>query len=312
MQTRSQTYKRGLSLVLAIVMLITLFPVAAFAVYDGDVSIGEDVPEDIVSPEVAEPDAEAADETARYPEATYPETEDISPTAAIVVPVTVWNTIDDTLTSANAGDEISFYLQNDIIVQTVTTVPAGVTVNLFSEAGNTFAIYNNTPTRHFSVAGTLHLHNVRLTRDLAVTGITTIEGIDFAATGGGGVTVSGTLTMHAGSVISNSVAGQGGGVWIGASGTLNIDGGIIENNRVGGGVGTWGGGVETTSGSTINMTDGYIRNNYGGANSHSGGVSLHGNGTVFNMSGGSMEGNFVNHTGSSSAGAGAMRVAFGA
>ena len=128
------------------------------------------------------------------------------------------------------------------------------------------------------------------------------------ATNGGGVYVeSGTFNMSGGT-ISGNTATAGGGVYVEGEGSVfNMNGGSISSNSVSGtgeGSAGGGGGVNVCGGGTFNMNGGVISNNKTTVNGSDGaGVSVHGDGTVFNMFGGSITNNQTN-SGNSSAGGG--------
>ena len=105
---------------------------------------------------------------------------------------------------------------------------------------------------------------------------------------GGGVYINGgTMTMTGGAAIKgNSTGGYGGGIFIGSGGTFTLSGGEISGNTANYG----GGGITINSGSSMTMSGGAITGNsasyFGG-----GGVYVNGNAGSFTISGGTISGN---------------------
>ena len=172
--------------------------------------------------------------------------------------VTSWDDLALVISLAQSGDVLDIYIMNDFDANgPAITIPAGVTVNLrsYTSSPNTYSITQNiegvlysgilhntganSPIplgganyRHFDIAGgTLHLHDVILTRDSNLTGI------------GGGihvrsvlcmqtwVTFIGRLEMYDGAVIEHGTAIRGGGVSLEATSMFIMHGGTIRYNH---------------------------------------------------------------------------------
>ena len=107
---------------------------------------------------------------------------------------------------------------------------------------------------------------------------------------GGGVCISGTLTMNTGTTISDNAAtsatGAGGGIYIENGGKFYLNGGTISNNEAS----AAGGGVFVLSGGTFEMTSGKISGCTAPISSNGEGGGICSNGTL-SISGGSIEEN---------------------
>lgn len=112
---------------------------------------------------------------------------------------------------------------------------------------------------------------------------------------GGGVCISGTLTMNTGTAISDNAAtsatGAGGGIYIENGGKFYLNGGTISNNEAP----AAGGGVFVLSGGTFEMTGGSISSCKTTATNGVGG-GLYASGNV-KITGGSISGNSASDTG---------------
>jgi len=112
---------------------------------------------------------------------------------------------------------------------------------------------------------------------------------------GGGVCISGTLTMNTGTTISDNAAtsatGAGGGIYIENGGKFYLNGGTISNNEAP----AAGGGVFVLSGGTFEMTGGSISSCKTTATNGVGG-GLYASGNV-KITGGSISANLASDTG---------------
>lgn len=112
---------------------------------------------------------------------------------------------------------------------------------------------------------------------------------------GGGVCISGTLTMNTGTTISDNAAtsatGAGGGIYIENGGKFYLNGGTISNNEAP----AAGGGVFVLSGGTFEMTGGSISNCKTTATNGVGG-GLYASGSI-KITGGTISANLASDTG---------------
>lgn len=112
---------------------------------------------------------------------------------------------------------------------------------------------------------------------------------------GGGVCISGTLTMNTGTTISDNAAtsatGAGGGIYIENGGKFYLNGGTISNNEAP----AAGGGVFVLSGGTFEMTGGSISSCKTTASNGVGG-GLYASGNI-KITGGSISANLASDTG---------------
>ena len=216
------------------------------------------------------------------------------------------------ITNASTTTQYTINLTADFeITGGMISIPAGRDIIL---TGNR-TLTRTTGGRHFTVNGTLRLHNVTLngTGDISFAhgGVSvnstgrlymetgsTIHG-NRAGFGGGGVGVSdgGRFTMNGGTISGNT--GQGGGVFIsnGDDGLVIMNGGIITGNGSTDGINIgWGGGARVQGG-TFRMYGGQITGNTSGSG---GGVS---NSGLFILDGGQITGN------TAAAGGGVSKIA---
>jgi len=270
-QLRGKNLKRVLCLLLAFVMVLTLFPAAALGVAEE----GADV---AATPVAAEEGPIGIEPLSVHRPAGVP---DVAPAAYHVV------TTEAQLRTAlgAAQNPRVIRLDNDITLATAAALPltgSGHVVHIYSNSPESFSINRGTSTsRHFSLAfgdnaagtRTFHIWNVALTRNPGMT------------TDGGGIFLNAArvhIHMHAGSEISNNrAAGRGGGINIDA-GTVTLNAGaLIDNNQsnhasASGSSSGGGGGVSINSGSpasTLNVNGATISNNIA-LRGHGGGIQV--------------------------------------
>ncbi|MCL2588413.1 MAG: InlB B-repeat-containing protein [Oscillospiraceae bacterium] len=270
-------YKKGLSLVLAILMLISLLPLAALA-------------------------AEGQHDTAYIPVEAL-NTATASTEAEL-------RTAIDTATAP-----ITITITSDFYLASMVVIPAGANVTLTSTAPQTLMVTGNF--RHFAVQGILNLQDditmtrsaARIAADAPGGGVMVYFGT-FNIYGGsiynnyfGGIAIwspergQGTITTYGGS-------GVGGGGVLVYQGRLNMHGGTIANNTTafsGGGVHVAGENRQVGSiavQSVFIMRDGVIRDNYSSnihARGNGGGVRI--SGGILRMHGGIIENNTAGSNG---------------
>ncbi|MCD7922027.1 MAG: hypothetical protein LUG27_06275, partial [Clostridiales bacterium] len=201
--------------------------------------------------------------------------------------------------------EGSYYLAEDITLETDITVASGTTVSIDL---NGHTLTGTGTSSVIRVNGTLTLDDSSESGSGTVTGGSTrngggvyvagtfnldggcISGNKASYYGGGGVYLySGTFNMSGGSITDNT-APSGGGVYItfGTSATFNMSGGSITGNTAS----YYGGGVDVRYSGSFNMSGGTIMGNTAG--SYGGGVYLNGGSTDYctmNMTGGTITGN---------------------
>ena len=201
------------------------------------------------------------------------------------------------------GEPATIVVQNDFpIAGDAIVIPAGLDISITSVPGQSFTLLQTaTGQRHFTVEGTLRLHNITLSGDQQ--NINTVHG-------GVNVRSTGRLYMESGSTIANNrnygmyeINGgwrtnpysDGGGVWVG--GTFIMNDGLISNNvheddgfNFAGGGG--GGGVLVSLYSTFIMNGGEISGNksIANGNGNGGGIFVSSGGT-FTMNDGKISGN---------------------
>ena len=286
--------KRGLSLLLVLVMLLSFVPMQAFAY--------EEIPQEpTVAPESEMPAEEEPpvypppieDEQDEVPPADVPMEPSVTPEPfgeiGIVPFATVfagdWQELRDAVNNSG-GAATTIVLENDILltgagvatadgVWDAIVIPAGYDITLtggymvqrmVASGTAAAAIVNN---RHFLVDGTLTLQDVELNGSYpAVTGTT----IGAGNHGGIEVRAGGSLYMEDGSAIRNNRNAQGtqGGAvtLVGAGANFTMDGGEISGNSAlnistAGALNGTVGGVFVGNLTTFTMNGGVIRNNYG-------------------------------------------------
>ena len=309
-ELRRTNLKRVLCLLMAIAMLFTMLPAAAFALDDEQTAatapneVIEDAPEDVeeaTPPQEETPQAEAT-----------PADVEISPFNLIPAGVNLPSgiTIHNVTHGGTGAGGLRNYLgsgtrairlMNSVEVTGTTIMNVSGTLHIFSNTDTTEEAFTinraGGDTRIFGVTGgNVHLHNVTVTTP------------SNATTGGGVSITGGHLHLHEGSTISNGRHAEGGGIHI-SSGQMTMNGGTIANNvSTRNTSGSGGGGVLIGIGATFTMRGGTIRDNQafntgGGVQvSHTGGSGA----STFNMSGGLITNNTAmrNHGTANAAGAG--------
>jgi hypothetical protein len=180
------------------------------------------------------------------------------------------------------------YIGSDIIAEDAIVIPAGHHITLTSNADARVLMQTNHGQRHFIVHGSLTLDE----------GIILSGGTTNNTNNSGGVDVyaDAWFIMNEGSMIENNRRTiPGGAVSLMGNDTeqalFGMVGGVIRNNRA-----SYGGGVNVGENSYMIMVDGLIQNNANTSttttiNTGGGGVRLHTESSLFDMHGGTIEGN---------------------
>lgn len=178
----------------------------------------------------------------------------------------------------NAADGVETVLEisNDLTFLAPITIPETKKITIQSVSGEKY-ILTCAAGRHFNIEGSLTLNSI------------TLNGSDT----GGGVFVSGKFIMNDNAIIEDSVASNGGGVYVHNSGNFIMNGGDIYGNRVSGqgaGAGVYVNGAFTMSGGEIQFNEVYLTGSFGG------GVHISTEGS-FIMSGGEIHENHASYGG---------------
>jgi len=230
--------------------------------------------------------------------------------------VSSWSQLETAIATAGSGISVTIELSQNISApagSSAIEITGGSNIALTSGAGGPFTFSQEiSGQRHFIInSGILTLSNVILSGSLAGVGS---GGVQFSV-----APLAQQLNMQAGSVITNSRATQGGGVFmVGTSAVFIMDGGTLLSNAAtenGGGVSVTGGSgftmisgdiVENVAalsaggvhvvGSRFDLQDGTIYNNQANGG-NGGGVFTTGPTTVTSMSGGMIQGNTASMNG---------------
>jgi len=191
-------------------------------------------------------------------------------------------TLRNAIVNTVAGESIEIDVTDNITLTGVITIPANVSVNIYSSTGATLTAAARN--RHFvvSAGAALSLSDITLDGNYNNFGNALYNPNNFPH---GGVDNSGILTLKKGAVITNCYgATYGGGVYNVqyGSGILNVDGGEITGNTA-----FYGGGVCADSNGSVNMTAGSINGNYGTVE----GGGIHSRYGALNISGGEINNN---------------------